>query len=155
MLEKFGHLDKGDAKALNDIDKYGCHILHVLEEGEYPRFSYSVGIEKCTGQPEIIVTGLKMELAQWMINEYNQRIKSGEVFEPNKLYDGFLDDFQIMFKEVQKFHFPEDFGWCKWPYGDDSFRVFQLIYPGTSGMWPWDENAPEDLAWFIPQLYAD
>lgn len=29
-------MDKGEEKALNDIEEYGCHILHVMEEGEYP-----------------------------------------------------------------------------------------------------------------------
>jgi len=95
-------MDKDKEKALSDIEKYGCHILHVMEEGEYPRFSYSTGIEINTGQPELIITGLKQELAHWIINEYNNRVKAGEVFEPNKYYQGFLDDFDVIFKEVEK-----------------------------------------------------
>ena len=148
-------MDKNEEKALSDIEEYGCHVLHVLEEYEYPRFTYSIGIQKCTGQPEIIITGLKQELAHWIVNEYNSRVKSGELFEPGKLYEGFLGEFEVTFKEVEKKHYSEYFGWGSWLYGNDNFKVLQLIYPSTFGVWPWDENAPNDYTWFIPQLYAN
>jgi hypothetical protein len=148
-------MDNGDEKALKDIEEYGCHILHVMEEAEYPRFSYSIGIEKCTELPELIVTGLKQEIAHWMINEYNNRIKDGEVFEPNNFYEGFLDGIEVTFKEVEKKHYREYFGWGRWLYKNYNFKVLQLIYPSTSGVWPWDKDASEDFTWFIPKLYAN
>lgn len=49
-------MEPGDKKALEDIEKYGCHILHILEEGDLSRFSCSIGIRQQTGQPELIVT---------------------------------------------------------------------------------------------------
>jgi len=148
-------MNKGEEKALKDIGEYGCHILHVMEEDGHPRFSYSIGVEKTSGQPEIIVTGLKQELAHWIINEYNSRIKKGEVFMPGKFYKGFLDGFEVTFKEVQKKHYSEYLGWAKWLYRGDDFRVLQLIYPSAAGVWPWAENAPDDFKWFIPKLYEN
>jgi len=147
-------MEPGDEKALEDIEKYGCHILHILEEGEYPRFTYSIGIQKQTGQPELIVTGLKRELAHWIINEYNSRVRSGEIFNPNELYGGFLEGFEVTFKEVEKRHYREYFGWGLWLYKGEDFRVLQLIYPSTFGVWPWDKDPPSDYTWFIPKLYA-
>jgi hypothetical protein len=38
-----------------DIDAYGCHVIHVLEDDEGPPFSYSVGVQKTSGSPEVIV----------------------------------------------------------------------------------------------------
>lgn len=148
-------MDQYEEKALSDIEKYGCHILHVMEEDEYPRFTYSVGIEKKTGQPELIITGLKQEIAHWMINEYNNRVKSGEVFKPGEYYSDFLDGYDVTFKVVEKKHYSEYFGWAKWFYGDDNFKVFQLIYPSTTGDWPWSDNASDDFKWFLPKLYLD
>lgn len=147
-------MDKFEEKALSDIEEYGCHILHVMEEDEYPRFTYSIGIQKCIGQPEIIVTGLKQELAHWIVNEYNSRVNAGEIFETGKLYKGFLGEFEVVFKEVEKKYYSEYLGWGKWLYKGDDFKVIQLIYPNTAGIWPWDENAPEDFKWFVPELYA-
>lgn len=42
-------MDDGEKKCLDDIEKYGCHILHILADGDLPPFSYSVGIEKSAG----------------------------------------------------------------------------------------------------------
>lgn len=148
-------MDKDEEKALKDIEEYGCHILHVMEEDEYPRFSYSVGIQKSTGQPELIVTGLEQELAHWMISEYNKRIKAGEVFSPGEFYDGFVGDFDVMFKEVEEKHFQEYFGWARWLYKGNNFKVLQIIYPSTTGAWPWEKDATTNFTWFIPRLYAN
>jgi len=145
-------MDEYEQKAIDDIEQYGCHILHVMEDEENPRFTYSIGIEKSTGKPDLIIYGLKNEVAQWMINEYNTRIRNGEVFEPSKFYNGFLDGFDIAFIEVTKKHYKEHFGWGLWYNNGDNFKMLQLVFPSTSGVWPWDKEAPEDFTWFQPLL---
>jgi len=147
-------MDEYEQKAIDDIESFGCHILHVMEEGEYPRFTYSIGIEKTINKPDLIITGLKYEIAHWMINEYNRRVSEGEVFEPSKYYDGFLDGFQVSFVEVEKEYYDEYFGWGLWYNNGDNFNMLQMVYPSTSGVWPWDNEAPEDFAWFQPLLNA-
>lgn len=146
-------MDKDEEKTLKDIEEYGCHVITVLDEGDYPRFTYSVGIQKTTEQPELVVTGLKKELAHWMVNEYCERVKNGEIFESDEMYSGFLEGFDVTFKSVNKEHYKDYFGWDLWLYKGDNFNVLQLVYPSTSGVWPWDKNAPEDYTWFIPKLY--
>ncbi|MBM4941730.1 DUF4262 domain-containing protein [Vibrio parahaemolyticus] len=148
-------MDQYEEKALKDIEQYGCHILHVIEDDEYPRFTYSIGIEKTSSQPEIIITGLNQEVAHWIVNEYNNRIKAGEVFKPNEYYSGFLEGFEITFKEVSPEYYTEYFGWANWLYKGSNFKVLQFIYPDTSGVWPWDSEASSDFKWFLPKLYAN
>ena len=75
-------MDPVEEKALNDITSYGCHVIHAMEEGELPPFSYSVGIERTSQAPELLVIGLKRELAHSIINAYNARVSAGESFEP-------------------------------------------------------------------------
>ena len=145
-------MDEYEQKAIDDIDKFGCHILHVMEDDENPRFTYSIGIEKNTQNPDLIIIGLKNEIAQWMINEYNNRVKNGEVFEPSKYYDGFLDGFEVTFIDVLKKHYKEYFGWGLWYNKGYNFRMLQMVYPSTLGIWPWDKEAPEDFTWFQPLL---
>ncbi|MFW0952844.1 DUF4262 domain-containing protein [Vibrio parahaemolyticus] len=148
-------MDQYEEKALKDIEQYGCHILHVMEEGEYPGFSYSIGIEKTSSQPEIIITGLNQEVAHWIVNEYNNRVKAGEIFKPDEYYSGFLEGFDITFKEVSPEYYAEYFGWANWLYKGNNFKVLQFIYPDTSGVWPWDSEASADFKWFLPKLYAN
>ena len=145
-------MDKFEQQALDDIEEYGCHILHVMGEGEYPRFTYSIGIERTSNRPDLIITGLKREIAHWMINEYNRRIKEGEVFELSKFYGGFLEGFEVTFGEVLKEHYKEYLGWGIWYNKSDNFKMLQLVYPNTSGIWPWDDSVPEDFKWFQPLL---
>ena len=144
--------DAGHDKALADIDEYGCHILHVLEDETGPRFSYSIGVEKTSQQPELIVTGLNRELAHSVINEYNDRIRNGESIEPDKMYSGFIGNFDVLFRPVLKKHYEEYFGWGRWLYEGDEFRVYQLIWPSTNGVWPWEADAPSNYTYFIPLL---
>ena len=139
-------------KALSDIEKYGCHVIHVMEDEANPPFTYSIGIEQTSANPELIVTGLKQEIAHWIVNEYNNRVRKGEIFRPDALYSGFLDNFEVLFKPVLREHYKEYFGWGRWLYDGDDFRVYQLIWPSTNGVWPWEADAPNDYTWFIPLL---
>ena len=145
-------MDDGDEKALSDIEEHGCHILHIAEDEEGPGFSYSIGIQQKSGQPELLITGLKRELAGNIINEYNSRIQAGESFQPNEMYSGFLGEFDVQFRPVLKEHYKEYFGWGLWLYKNDDFIVYQLIWPSTSGIWPWDNDAPSEYTYYIPTL---
>ena len=147
-------VDAKDQKALDDIDRYGCHVLHIFEEDNLPCFSYSIGIQKTSNRPELIVTGLKSDLAHWIINEYNRRVRAGDVFEADRPYDGFIEGFDVMFKSVEKSHDREYFGWARWLYSADNFDALQLVHPSTVGVWPWEETASEQFKWAIPPLYA-
>ena len=138
--------DADEAKALADIEEYGCHILYVLEEDEHPPFAYSVGIEHNFNVPELVVIGLKPELSQTIINEYCRRVRGGERFSIGERASGFLGGgFDCQFGAVHPAHYPEYFGWDIWFYDGPDFRTMQLIFPTTSGIWPWDPEADE---WF-------
>jgi uncharacterized protein DUF4262 len=136
-------MDAAKRKALDDIEKFGCHVMHVIEEGDFPPFAYSVGITKTTGAPEAIVIGLKQPLAHFVINEYHNRIRAGEKFVPGQLYSGFLEGFECLIELVPKEAYEEHVGWDMWLYGGKNFELVQLIYPTTDGVWPWSSEASE------------
>ena len=137
--------DAADEKALADIEKYGCHILHVQEEGDLPPFSYSMGVQRSSGAPEVVVIGLLEPIAHYVVNEYNRRIRSGERFAPGQLYSGFLEGFDVQFVIADRVHYEEYFGWNRWLYGGNEFDVLQMVYPSTDGVWPWGAGASD---WF-------
>jgi hypothetical protein len=138
-------MDPGEKKALADIKKYGCHVIHVLEDEDGPPFSYSVGVQKASGAPEVIVIGLKQPIAHFVVNEYNSRVRAGERFLAGSQYEGFLEGFKVQFEVVASRHFDDYLGWNKWLYGGKNFEVFQIIYPTTDGVWPWQPTAS---GWF-------
>jgi hypothetical protein len=62
-------MDAGEQKALADIERYACHIIHVAAEDELPPSSYSVGIQRSSGRPEVVVIGLMQPIAHSVIIE--------------------------------------------------------------------------------------
>ena len=147
-------MDDASRKALSNIEEHGCHILHVLEDDEGPRFSYSIGVEKTHGHPDAVILGLKKELAHSLLNEYAGRVSDGEVFEPGEMYSGFLEGFDVCFRLVETKYYRDYFGWGIWLNDGLDFRMLQLVYPSTSGVWPWSPEASDDFLYFQPALYA-
>lgn len=138
-------MDDAERKALANIEQFGCQVMHVLGEGELPPFSYSVGIQSTSLSPEVVVIGLKQEVAHFVVNEYNRRVREGEFFTPGERYSGFLEGFDVAVEKVDRIFYKDYFGWNLWLYNGDEFEIVQLVYPNTSGVWPWDPQASE---WF-------
>ena len=148
-------MDESDRKALSDIEEYGCHVLNVMEgEGE-PSFSYSIGINKKQEKPDVIIFGLKSKLAHSMINNYRNRLLEGEIFAPGNYYSGFIEGFDVCFVEVNKKHYKEHFGWGLWLHDGNDFKMLQLVWPTTDGIWPWSEGKTDFYKWAQPILNED
>ncbi len=147
-----GVMDVMDKKALDDIEDFGCHVINVMEgEGE-PQFTYSIGINQKQNKPDLIIIGLKAELAHSIINNYKDRLLSGEVFDTGKFYSDFLGGFDVCFIEVDKSHYEDYLGWGLWLNKGDDFKVLQLIWPTTAGQWPWDTDKSDFYEWVQPIL---
>jgi hypothetical protein len=80
-----------------------------------------------------------------VVNEYHRRVREGEIFKPGSLYQGFIGGFDVMIEEVEETFFEEYFGYNLWYYDGPRFRVLQVVYPNTEGVWPWQPEASE---WF-------
>ncbi len=136
-------MDANDRKVFENIEQYGCHVVHVLEEDDLPPFAYSVGIEKTTGVPEIVVIGLKQPLAHFIVNEHSRRVRNGEKLEAGMMVSGFVSGFDCQLRVVHPSHYRKYFGQNIWLYKSKNFRVLQLVYPTTDGAWAWEETASE------------
>ncbi|UVW29200.1 DUF4262 domain-containing protein [Massilia sp. H6] len=141
-----GNQHAAERKALDDIDTYGLHILHVAEAGELPPFSYSIGIGQSLGLPELIVIGLRHEVAQAALNACYAMLKSGQSIVPGARVAGLLGGgFECELVEVSPTQFRQYMGWAWWLYDGPSFRAYQIVFPNTAGVYPWEPAAD---AWF-------
>ncbi|TJZ78891.1 DUF4262 domain-containing protein [Chitiniphilus eburneus] len=138
-------MDAAEEKALSDIEQYGLHVLHVLEEEDLPPFTYTIGVEKTIGHAEFIVIGLKQELAQFVVNECYAKLQAGESIEPGDSVGGLLEGFDCKVVEFPKDSYRDYLGWALWLYKGSNFRAYQIVYPNTSGVWPWEKEADD---WF-------
>lgn len=139
-------MDDLDCRILSTISERGYDVIFVgAETDEVPAFCYSVGLRATTGQPDVVVIGLRAEMAIFVVNEYCLRVKVGERFEPGGRYLGFLNEFPVSFERVDAVHYHSYLRFNSWGYAGTEANALQLVYPNTSGVWPWDAEADE---WF-------
>ncbi|WP_445363348.1 DUF4262 domain-containing protein [Microbulbifer sp. ANSA003] len=145
-------MGKSDKRILDNIEKYGCHVLSVLEDEDSPTFTYSIGIYETQSKPELLIVGLDSKISQSMVNEYCQRLKAGESFEVGRYYSGFLEGFDVCFIEMdKKYHDVYPLA-CNTHYGALPYTVYQLVWPTTSEQWPWDVGTSDFYQWSQPIL---
>lgn len=138
---------------INDnIEQYGCHLTLIEGDNYLPAFVYSIGLFKRFKHPEIICFGLKNEVAAAIINHACDLVKSGEILQPNKLYNGFLGGCNIQFLEVSKEHYPDYIGYAGWFYNSFDFPLFQLVWPDKKDNFPWDKGFNLDWKYKQPLL---
>lgn len=138
---------------LSHIEKYGCSVTSVFDpEGHRPPFTYSIGIAKSAAAPELIVVGLESEISLWLVNEYNRRVRAGDAFVPGHSYRGFLEGHDVQFVEVAQEHREGYMLSACWLHGGTEFEALQMVWPSTSGVWPWDHEAPDSLRQKQPLL---
>lgn len=131
---------------LANIRSHGCHVNAVFDpDGLEPTFCYSVGLGKTFDAPEVIVIGLQPELGAALINLYRDRASAGDELECGVPYSGFLVGFPICIGPVAKHNRANYMLSACWLYGDSDFEAVQIVYPSTSGVWPWEAGAS---GWF-------
>ena len=145
-------LDDTDRKVLSDISQYGLHIVHIIGEEELPPFSFSIGLFENYSHPEIIIIGLVQELTHSLINDIAHDIKKGKKFEALNYYPDILEGFDCYFIEVDIANYREYLGYANWYYNGDSFPAVQCIYPTTKGIYPWQEEWPDNIKGLQPIL---
>ena len=143
--EKALDADPAEEKALSDIADYGLHIINVAGGDDLPPFSYSLGIEQSLKLPELIVIGLRAEVGQAAINACYEQMQSGTRIEPGMRVADLLGGFECVIGEVSEAKRRQYMGWACWLHQDAGFRAYQIIFPNTSGVFPWEEKADN---WF-------
>jgi hypothetical protein len=149
-------MNEYERNVLSNIEEHGCSVTSVFDPDENePPFSYSIGITKSCGSPELIVFGLKSNISHWLINEYRRRVGAGEQFVPGVLYLGFLDGFAVRFANVPVESRDKYMRSTCWLYSGTEFEALQLIWPGTDGIWPWQPEANNWMKFNQPVLCGD
>ena len=145
-----------EEKTLADIEKYGLTVFHIPEEDGLPSFTYSVGIEQSLGLPELIVIGLKAEVGHSALSECYRQMKEGTAIAPGSRVAGLLGGgFECEIGNVSPSYYEQYMGWAMWLYKGSNFRTYQIIFPNTSGVFPWEPAATEWFKNFQPLLSAD
>jgi hypothetical protein len=134
-----------DRKLQDDIEEFGLQVMYVMEDDHGPDFSYSIGLFESYRHPEIIIVGLKQQLAHILINNMANDIKEGKVYVPLSYEADILDNFNCYIIEVEKLNYDNYVGQAQRYYEGDGFPLLQCIYPTVKGIYPWEDKWPESI----------
>jgi hypothetical protein len=138
--------DEQEKKALEDIRADGIHWLDVFDREHADRgFCYSVGLWHTHNHPEVIIFGLKGGLGGRVLNGINDDIGNGKSFQAGLSSMDVLEGFRCYFEAFPKEQYRDHLGWAKWFYGGDDFPAVQMLWPTTSGIYPWETQASEEF----------
>jgi uncharacterized protein DUF4262 len=131
-----------------DIKRHGWHVINVLADDSGPAFSYSIGMFRTLGHPEIIMFGLPSDWMHRHINAIGDAVREGARFDGGSTIADLLEGFECVFVRVPVERYPQLVGQALWFYRDASFPLIQCVWPDKQRLYPWQPG-------FVPELIAD
>lgn len=136
---------------LSDVQKFGWHCLNIVEESGQPTWTFSIGFYETWQFPELIVIGLKVEVAHSTLTYLARQLAEGRRIDLASSHDELFNN-SCCFIEVPKQHYREYMGTARWFYGGSDFPLYQLVWPSRDGYFPWNELASDYLKHLQPVL---
>jgi hypothetical protein len=126
---------------LRHIRETGVGIISVAQDERALGWTYSTGLFDRYGQPEIILTGFPVGLAQSIINGVGRRYLGGKTIGIDLRTEGFIgNNIDVIFRPVTKTWVNRLMLRTLWFYGSDEFPVLQCICPDFNNRFPWEDG---------------
>jgi hypothetical protein len=104
------------------------------------------------GHPELIVFGLDYELSTLLIAETVNLIRGGASFtDKNGHYQ--IGDIDVRFLKVPTNSAKEYLSETVSYYGENKFRVLQILWSDEQGFFPFDPQCSDEMKWIQPVLF--
>lgn len=105
----------------------------------FPGYGYTIGFEQTFGFPEVVIVGLKPVAAKGLAELIANLLRGGTQIPIGELFLGLYDGEQraaLLPVDVASMGglFASAAAW----YGDQPFRMVQLVWPDRTGWLPWE-----------------
>jgi hypothetical protein len=147
-------VDVIERKLRDDVKQYGWHVLKVLADEGHSSHTYSVGLYKSFGHPEVVIVGLPGDTAHAFIDNLADEIRDGAVFEAGCRYGHLIDGYDVAFVQVHRGFYQDYFGRAIDYYESPSFPVVQMVWPDRHRRFPWEPECEEAIRQMQPVLVA-
>ena len=128
--------DDADEKLIEDVKSSGFHIIEISEDGglENLEYAFTVGCYYSYGIPEIVLFGMKYEMARSLMWNYVDWAKNGMEVASGMVTDQ-LANIPLKFRKVDISWHRELLGYGIWFYRDlaQPFPCMQLTWPDPAG----------------------
>lgn len=105
----------------------------------FPGYGYTIGFEQTFGFPEVVIVGLKPVAAKGLAGLVADLLRGGTQIPIGELFRGLYDgDQRAALLPVDVAAMGPMFESAAAWYGDEPFRVVQLVWPDRTGWLPWE-----------------
>lgn len=148
--------DDHDAKLLTDIERVGWHVVHINSDEGGPAFTFSVGFYYTFQQPEILIMGLRHDVALSLLNIAVVQMAGGKTFKPFERVSSFAETYDCAFAPIEIEQYRDYLGYAIWFYRGlpQPFPALQLVWPDKQGRFPWEPDYDERFFSLQKKLYA-
>jgi hypothetical protein len=145
-------LDDQERKFVSSIREHGWYRTCVFAEGDQPEFSFTTGLWVTLGQPELVVVGLKSEIAHAVFWDVFRNLQAGSRLPLRTRTGEVFGNLPACLFNMDKKYYPDYLGWSRWFYAGDDFPCLQLVWPDRAGVFPWEPNFDLSMAGLQPDL---
>jgi hypothetical protein len=149
-------VDESETQLVNDVNEYGWHMITVPPDDQGPGFTYTIGLFKSYGHPEVIIFGLPIPVMQGVLDVVAEIVKDGRRFVDGEQTDDVMEGYACAFRTVHRDHYRGHFGFAIWFYrtlGQEAFPALQCIWPDKGRRFPWERDCLESIHALQPLLY--
>lgn len=114
-----------------------------FEPGKSITIAYTVGL-MAKDLPELVVYGIPLETAFGILNDAAELLIKGELKLDTPQHS--LSNYPVIFKQVEQDLIKDIFGLVRTFSADGkTANLWQLVWPDTKGLFPWDSGFDESL----------
>jgi len=148
--------DEHDRKLLSDIERVGWHVIHINEDEQGPGYTFSVGFYYTFRQPEILITGLRQEVAHDLLKIAVVQMAGGKTFQAFERVSDFAEGYDCAFAPIEFEHYRNYLGYAVWFYRSlpTPFPAVQMVWPDKEGRFPWEADYDKRFLNLQKPLYA-
>src|SRR4051812_17426834 len=108
--------DLASVKLLENIEKFGWHVMLITEEKDTPGWAFSVGLYHTFKRPEIVIFGLPKDRMHAFINVIGEDVRAGRVYRSGLADTELIPGYTTMFQTVEKIWYGPFLGYATWFY---------------------------------------
>lgn len=147
-----GELDQSEQNFVANVREHGWFRTTVIEDESGPGFSYSTGFWISAGHPELIMFGMKAEIAHDVFQDLFREAQADSILPVGRRTNAVFANLPAYAFPVAEKFFAEHLGWSRWFYGGDAFPCLQIVWPDRQGVFPWEVGFDADLEGAQPDL---
>jgi hypothetical protein len=148
--------DDEERAAVATVRRSGWEVVLVGADGDAaPAFAYTVGLPHRVGHPELLISGLRTEVMQHVLNEIADGLVGGLTVQPGDGLEGLLVGVPLLVEQVSDAALERTVTWSSWFHRRRS-SALQLVWPDAGGRFAWQPGANPFLhgaqppSWRVP-----